>query len=55
MEVETVAGETEVDSEAAAMAADSEEAGLEDGEATAAERVRKCAIPTMHNMSIPKR
>ena len=54
MEGETVAGETEVDSEAAAKAADSEEAGLEDGEATAAERVRKCEVLRMNNMSIPK-
>ena len=49
------AGETEADSEAAAKAADSEEVGLEDEEATAAVRVRKCAVPMMHNMSIPKR
>lgn len=43
------------ETEAEATAADLGEAGLEDGEATAAERVRKCAVPTMHNMSIPKR
>jgi hypothetical protein len=43
------------ETEAEAKAADLGEAGLEDGEATAAVRVRKYAVPTMRNMSIPKR
>lgn len=55
MAAERGEAESVVETEAAAKEADSEEAGLEDGEATAAVRVRKYAVPTMHNMSIPKR
>ena len=49
------AGETEAETEAAAKAADSEEVGLEDEGATAAVRVHKCAVQTMHNTSTPIR